>query len=1099
MLKSSLAKFLRRTLTLSLGICLGCALLAAQSTTEGAVGGTIFDATGAVVPKAKIVVRNNGTNAEQEVFSDTSGYFRVNALQPGTYTVTVTGQGMALYRAQQVIVNVGSLTEVSPHLGVAGTNETVEVTAEAPQINYVSPELASTLDQNQIANLPINGGRWSNFALLTPGVVSDSNAFGLLSFRGISTLLNNNTVDGADNNQAYFSEERGRTRIGYSTPKEAVQEFQVNSSNYSSEYGRSAGGVVNTVTKSGTNNIHGSGYFFDRDNDWGAFNEFTTLNVPNGAGFTSVPFKPTDWRKMAGGSVGGPILKDKLFWFVAYDWYHHNFPGVALPSNPGAFFAPQTATPGDAAIVTFAQRLNGLGTGTPSQAQLNGALNRYNTDLGALNTITGQVPREGDQNIFFPKLDWIINSKNHASFSFNRMRWNSPAGIQTAASVTRGLASFGNDFVKDTWGVAKLDSSLTTNLLNEFRFQYGRDFEFEFTQPPTPYELNTLVNTSPPNPTGLPPSVSVNGPTGAGNITFGVPNFLNRQALPDETRQQYADTVTWTRGKHTWKFGLDYSHVDDNIINLFEQFGAYSYNNLIDYFSDVEKVGCGGLPCYSSFAQGLGLPGVDFTTNDYAFFAQDDWKITRRLSLSLGLRYEYQQLPSPISGLVNPAVPLTQHMPADKNNLGPRVGFAWDVLGSGKTVLRGGYGIYYGRIINSTIFNALTVTAAPGSQAAQFFTPTTAGAPTFPHILASPNAAASTVDFFSPNFQNPQIHEMDMTLEHDLGWGTVLSVSYMGSLGRELPDFVDTNICTSASQVRSTGANCPAPGTITYKVTNGGPLGTTPYTTSLFTTRLNPNFGSLTEIFSGINSSYHSMVVQLNHRMSHNVQFGMNYTWSHAYDFGQNQQTGVASNNLLFPNTIRPERGNSIYDVPSRFVVNAVINSPWKQGGWARWLTNDWQLSPIVQIQNGLPYNLSVNGSAPGGLSSGINGSGGSNRLDVLGVNSFRMPFTLEPDMRLAKSFAFRERYRLQLSADFFNIINKQNVMQVQTTGYSISTTNVSTPGGTATCSKTAPCLNFNVNPNANFAQVFGTKTGTNNSNFLYTPRQIQLGARLSF
>jgi hypothetical protein len=927
------------------------------------------------------------------------------------------------------------------------------------------------VDQVQIANLPINGGRWSNFALLTPGVVSDANFFGLLSFRGISSILNNNTVDGADNNQAYFSEERGRTRAGYSTPKEAVDEFQVNTSNYSAEYGRSAGGVVNTVTKSGTNNIHGSGYFFDRDNDWGAFNEFTQINVQSSPGvFSSVPVKPTDWRKMAGFSVGGPVLKDKLFFFVAYDWYHHNFPGFAVTSNPSVFFAAPSAT----TISTLATRL-GV---TTAQAQT-----IYNNDLAGLNTMLGQVAREGDQDIVLPKLDWTINSKNHASFEVNRMRWKSPAGIQTQSSVTRGLASFGNDFVKDTWGVAKLDTIITNNWANQLRFQYGRDFEYEFSQNPTPYELNNIVNTAPPlpaytNPLGLPPTVSITN-----GFTFGVPNFLNRQALPDEIRQQYADTMTMTRGKHTIKYGFDYSHVDDNIINLFNGFGSYSYSSLLNYFSDLNKQNtCSGKPCYTSFSQGLGLPGVDFKTNDYGFFMQDDWKILPRLSLSLGLRYEYEQLPSVFANLINPSIGATQRLPRDKNNIGPRVGFAWDIFGDSKTVLRGGYGIYYGRIINSTIFNALTVTAQPGSQASVSFIPTTAGAPVFPQVLTSLTGVGKSADFFDPHFQNPQIHEMDLILERQLGWNTVLRVGYMGSLGRELPDFVDTNLCTGAGVPVPT---CAAPKSVTYSVVGGGPLGGPTYTTSLFTARANPAFGSLTDIFSGVNSSYHAGLVQLNHSMSHNIEFQTSYTWAHAIDYSQNQQTGVATNSLLFPNSIAAEKGNSIYDVPSRFVVSAIMTSPWKHSGWAGFFTNDWQLSPMIQLQNGLPYTLLVSGNAPGGVNGSINGSGGTNRIDVLGNNSFRQPYTLEPDVRLGKSFAFRERYHLQLTADFFNLINKQNVTGVNNTGYIIGN-NAATCGAAVT-----PCLAF--------SPTFGSITNTNSSNFLYTPRQIQVGARVSF
>lgn len=1067
-MKSGFAHCMRRTLGVVLLALCSSALVCAQSTTEGAIGGTVFDKTGAVIAQANVVVHNNGTNAEFPATTDSSGYFRVNALQPGGYTVTITHQGFAAFKAEQVIVTVGSLTEVSPHLNVGGSGDTVVVTAEAPQINYVSPEIANTLDQTAVANLPINGGRWSNFALLTPGVVSDSSAFGLLSFRGISTLLNNNTFDGADNNQAFFSEERGRTRAGYSTPIEAVQEFQVNTSNYSAEYGRSAGGVVNTVSKSGTNQIHGSGYFRDRDNDWGAFNEFTQINVPNGSGgFASEHFKPTDWRKMAGGSIGGPLVKDKLFLFVAYDWYHHNFPAVAVTSNPLVFFAQPSAT----TINTLAGRL-----GVTSAA----ASTIYNNDLAGLNTMLGQVSREGDQNIFFPKLDWQVNNANHASFSFNRMRWSSPAGVQTASAVTRGIDSFGNDFVKETWGVAKLDTTITPNIINEVRFQYGRDFEYEFTQSPSSYELANLVNAPTfTNPLGLPPTVSITN-----GFTFGVPNFLNRPQFPDETRMQVADTLAWSHGKHTLKFGFDVSHIDDNSQNLFNGFGSYSYTSLLNYFSDLNKPNsCGGLACYSSFSQGLGLVGTDFTSGDFAFFVADDWKIRPRLSLSLGLRWEYQAMPRTLPNLVNPAVPQTAQIPTDMNNFGPRVGFAWDMFGDGKTVLRGGYGIYYGRVINSTIFNALTVTAMPGSQVSVSFIPTTTGAPAFPGILTNPNGLGKSVDYFASNFQNPQIHQMDLTLERDLGWGTVLRISYIGSLGRQLPDFVDTNLCggigvTVAGQASAncTGAN--APSTVTYNVVGGGPLAGPTYTTILFPgKRPNAAFGSMTEIFSGINSSYQAGVVEVSHRMSRNIQFDASYTYSHAIDYGQNATTFTSTNSLLVPNNIGLEKGNSIYDIPNRLVMNAVMDSPWNKTGVAGWFVNGWQLAPIIQLQNGLPYTLSVSGNAPGVTpGGGINGSGGTNRIDVLGNNSFRQPYTLEPDVRLSKFFKFQERYKLELSTDFFNIINKQNVMSVNNTGYIISGNNLTFQSAT-----------------------FGSITGTNNSNFLYTPRQIQIGARLTF
>src|SRR5260370_27246333 len=501
----------RCCLALLLAVIFACTA-AAQSTTDGAVGGTITDSSGAAVPNAKVTVKNNGTNAEQTVMTDDTGYFRVGKLQPAAYTVSIDAQGFAPFNAEMVIVQLGSVTDVSARLNVPSAGATVVVSPQVPQVNTSSQEFAPTLDQNAISNLPINGGRWSSFALLTPGAVNDASGFGLISFRGMSTLLNNNTVDGGDNNQAFFSEERGRTRIGYSSAKAAVQEFQVNTSNYSAEHGRAAGAVVNTVTKSRTNQYHGEFYFYDRDNSWGAINPFTTLT--DRTTLVTSPYKPVDVRKMYGFGVGGPIKKDKDFFFFAFDRYDRNFPGTAKSAIPSAFFAlplqtltsastldgttncfqangtANINTPKNGPFTTGATAVpNGLNVASATQgacALMSNlslpdyvtGVSDYNTGLSGLTNEIGPVPRKGQATIFFPKLDCQISPKNHATFEVNRTRWSSPAGIQTQASNTFATNSFGSDYVKDTWGVAKVYTSVTQTLTNEARFQYGRDFEF---------------------------------------------------------------------------------------------------------------------------------------------------------------------------------------------------------------------------------------------------------------------------------------------------------------------------------------------------------------------------------------------------------------------------------------------------------------------------------------------------------------------------------------------------------------------------------------------------------------------------------------------
>jgi hypothetical protein len=1108
-------------------------VLRAQSTTDGAIAGTVTDASGAAVPNASVTVTNKGTNLSQGVATDESGYFRAAKLQPGLYTMKVEAPGLAPFTAENVIVQIGSVTEVPARLNVASAGATVVVSAELPQVNTTSAEFAPTLDQTAINNLPINNGRWSSFVLLTPGAVNDASGFGLISFRGMSTLLNNSTVDGGDNNQAFFSEERGRTRIGYTIPKAAVQEFQVNTSNYSSEYGRAAGAVINTVTKTGSNQFHGEAYFYDRDNEWGATNPFTRLTTQTSPGvFASAPYKPKDVRKIWGGGIGGPILKDRLFFFFAVDRYDRDFPGTAVPGSPSAFFAapvpdltpyggscqalttPATNNPNQTAIKNSSSNGANVLTATLGACTLMSRLGKpdygsaaqtYNNGLNGLLAELGPVPRKGQATIFLPKVDWTINSRNHASFEVNRMRWASPAGIQTQASNTFGIASFGNDYVRDTWGVAKLYTSFTPTLSNESRFQYGRDLEFEFAQPSSAYEQANFI-TSPlfpgyTNPLGLSPDVFITN-----GFDMGVPTFLQRPAFPDERRTQFADTVSWNHGRHSFKFGVDYAHTHDLSENLRFQYGSFSYSSLANYFSDLNAINTcttSGVkvPCYSNYQQAFGPLGFEFNTDDYAFFAEDNWRILPRFTLNIGVRYEYEKLPDPI--LPNPAVRQTQQLPSDKNNAGPRIGFAWDVTGDGKTSVRGGYGVFFGRIINSTVYNALTNTGVQGGQFSFFFTPTTPNAPSLPQILSTQpgSPAGLNITFFDKNFQAPSVQQTDLTFEREIARNTVVSVSYLGSFGRSLPDFVDIN----------TGAPTT---TINYTVGAGGPLPAGTYSTPLFATiitkpssgpsttvspRTNQSFGAMSEIFSGVSSNYHALALQLNRKMTNHLQFTANYTWAHSLDYGQNASTFSDTNDLLVPTDIRGEYGNSIFDVRNRFVASAVAESPWHVGGVFGYLVNDWLLAPIYSSQSGLPYSLVTSGTPTfttpqdssgttitySGLGASINGSNGRKGIDVIGRNSFRMKRTINMDLRLSKKVRFGERYAIELLGEAFNIFNHQNVTSVNNTGYII---------GSTTADPTTKAVNATLNFNSSFGSVINS-----NSNFAYSPRQLQIGFRFLF
>ena len=1075
----------------------------AQSTVTGGIRGTVVDPQKSIVPNATVTATNVGTNQTNTATSDSNGSFVINNLQPGTYNVVVNQSGFGDFKAQNVVVEVGQLTPIEATLALAGQSATVEVTADAPVINTNDNSNSTNINQTTINEAPINGRRASNFVILTPATVPDG-TFGLISFRGISGLLNNSTVDGGDNNQAFFSEERGRTRINYSISQSAVREFQVNGSNYSAEYGRAAGGVINTVTKSGTNEFHGELFYFNRNNRNGARNPRAFGSALVNGISTPTPAKPIDLRQQFGGAIGGPILKDRLFFFFSYDQQKRNFPGLAVLTNPGYLNLTPTQTTALLSKVTATQ---------------------INNTLNFVNSLTGETPRRGDQKLYLPKIDWQINQNNLFTATYNKLLWASPAGIQTQAVNTLARRSFGDDFVKIDTVNLRLQSTLSANLLNESRFQYSRDFEYQISQNPLPGEPLTSATSQ----GTRAPNVTLTG-----GLSFGTPTFLERGKFPDERRIQFADTMTFVRGRHTFKFGGDVNRVTDDTSNLRFQAGSYTYSTLSDFIVDYTNylsplpaaTVCPGSTrlvgrCYNgNFTIGVGAPGLKIATYDYNFFAQDDFRITPRLTVNLGLRYEYEKLPKAVlpntgTAYSNTLIPnvgrtfadATSYIPSDKNNLGPRIGFAYDLLGDGTTSLRGGYGIYFGRIVNSAVYNALLNTGNPNGQfqitassatttncfpvvttSSQLCGPVFPNIPTAsPALLSSATTPPGAIQFFHKGFQAPLINQYDLILEREVAKNTVVSISYLGSLGRSLPTFVDQNYNSTPLSTRTFTINGgPFAGQTFTSPNYNRVIGTVNATTGVVTGQ------AITEIQSSVKSEYNALVLQANRRFTNGLQFQASYTLAKSTDTNQNSATFTLTNAPLNLFDRSFDAGPSSNDVRHKFVVSAVYAPTIYKGGTTsvyNYLLNGWSIAPVYAFYSGRPYDATVSAGT------GLNNTSGDARLPIIGRNAYRLPSLSNLDVRLSKRFKFGESYNLELLAEGFNVFNRTQVFGVNTQIYTLATSTVTTPLGSCLTGTPANTLCFNQQSDG--TPIFQQVTGTDST--LYRERQIQFAARFQF
>jgi hypothetical protein len=981
-----------------------CGLLFGQSQLgTGSISGVVEDSTGGAIAGARVTITNSETGLIRQVDSSDVGQFTAPVMPIGTYTVRTTKSGFAALERTGIPVTVGGVAALTLILNVGDVEQTVTVQAAAQTLDPSQTDVSSLVDRTEIDALPINGRRYYDFALLTPGVTRDGR-FGLLSFRGTSGNFDNYMVEGNDDNQAYFAENRGRYRAPSTVSANSVQEFQVGQAAYSAEFGRASGGSVNMVLRSGANAFHADGFYYYRDQNFAARDPLGSI-------------KPPERRQQFGGSLSGSILPDKLFYFVNYDQQVRNYPLVIEDLTN----ALQSGKPSLPANPTAAQ-----------QAQYNADVQAFNAGVAfVLKQFPGGGPgnlqsRTMGNNIPMGKVDYNINSSNTLSTFFNYMRSHGERAIQTPI-VLGNVGRNGTDDVRIDSYNARLTSTSGSRKVNELRFQWSRDFEFEIADAPPP---ETYAN-------------------GSGNFSFGRATFLQRYALPDERRLQFVDNFSYSTGSHAFKFGGEANRVHDHINNPTQFGGVFTYPSTLALGRDLVTPGAKN---YSNFQQDFGVADFSYNTIDFALFAQDQWKPWRRVTLNYGLRWDKQTMPSPFAP--NPAIPETTKFPTDWHSFGPRIGIAYDVSGRGKTVVRGGYSIYYGRIPNGILANALQntgLTDPSKALVALTLQPTDPNAPVYPNILQAvptTGSLSTSVTRLANNFTRPRVQDYTIGVQQELPGRFVATVSYVRTYGDNLELVVDSNL--------------PAPQfTRIYQLPDGTtfqlPFSAGP-SANVNTARPNSSVGAVNTNTSGSKSWYSGLLVDVRRRLSAGFQINGALTWSKAENTAGNDNGGGAAAETAFNGgtpadqfNLGSDRGISPLDQRLRGVMSGIWEPAWRP-------LSGFRFSAVETAESGRPVAAFISvGSIPflGADGKTYNGFGGirgqgtggdRNLVPSIPRNSITGPSNLKLDLRVSRELHIKENTRVEFMAEAFNVFNRSNYNGFNTTLYTASATTTPPP-----------------------------------------------------
>ena len=719
-----------------LSIVGGTAAAAAQSATAS-LEGMIVDQTGAVMPGVTITVVQTATGVTRTGVTDEKGAFHLPLLPVGVYDLTAELAGFVPRKIPEINLSIGQTVTLSIQMAVSNVAETVNVSGGTPLIETTRSQVSSTINETTVQNLPVNGRNFIDFALLTPGVTRDVRT-GDISFAGQRGTLNSLVVDGADNNNTFFGQTVGRTgsaRAPYQFSQDAVKEFQVNSNSFAAEFGRAGGAVINVVTKSGTNNLHGSIFEFYRDK---ALNANNAINVLNNR-----PKSPYHYNQF-GGTLGGPIRRNRDFYFFNYDGQRNTQPNLVFLNLPAS-------TPGDAATQAAIQRL------TP---------------------LANSWTRTLNQDVFFIKTDHELTDRHRLTLRYNHQNFTGQ-GFENGGPQN-SIEHTGASLVKTRTFNASWTSIYGLSLFNELKMQIARDKE------------PGLANS--PNPEGI---IQEAGTT---VLTIGRNNFSPRETTID--RWQVANTLTWINGQHKVKGGLDFQF--DDILNNFPGFfsGSYTFRTLASFASGRPT---GANEFYMQNFQGPGTSGPVTNPNiqEYSFFAQDEWKPRSDVTINAGLRYDLMKTdPPPVH---NPDAQLaaadidTGRFKADTNNWGPRLGIAWSPAGS-KYAVRGGWGLFYGRT------PSIMLGTAHSNNGINIVSLTFTGdaVPTYPNsfntIPTGGAAARPSIFYIDKDFSNARLMQANVATEWVLTRDTSVTLTYLFVDGSDLPRSIDRNLGTLGSR-----------------------------------------------------------------------------------------------------------------------------------------------------------------------------------------------------------------------------------------------------------------------------------------------------------